>query len=87
MSALLGIQSGDRYRNMGIPGSHDSETWITIDSPTNTAQLNCTLTLDGRDDIHHMTTIGMADMVAAIEAGIYVAESVLVRNGITVGKQ
>lgn len=77
--SLVGLRAGDRFRVLGVSGQYDTDTWITVDSSTNTGHLNCTLTFD--DDDQHalvqqaLVTIGIADFAAALEAGIYMHET------------
>lgn len=70
MSALAGVRAGDQYLIVGLPGEegkHPAPS-LTIDSTTNTGQLNCSLMADVGED-WHLVTIGAADLAASIEAG------------------
>jgi hypothetical protein len=69
------LRSGTRYRCYGIPGSPDAGAICEVHSMTRSCQLNTMYYVPpDRDEgetetVHFLITIGLADFLAAVNAG------------------
>lgn len=66
MTQPRAVQAGDQYQWIGIPGQHEMEAVIAVDSMTAACKINARVIYP--DDVG-LLSIGAADFFAALNAG------------------